>query len=454
MQKRSSSKLSIQKVSGGFFNKRQSFTPFFPASKNHEVGNLPSRCQVQPTIEGVGFALPSNISYDSGGSSTIVADHGIECLDKVVIDQENRPPEVVPCTSLKAPTSESEPEAIHEILMKENVGIVPKIKLGDLEDVPFSLSEGCENSSRIVKIECVDGSDSIKQEYVNVADSCVPSCSPLQVGEVTSEDVELLPGPLSSGVYEESPDETWKEVSEVPSEDLGLLNVNPQDAVGALKQTHDNRVTRMTKLEPDEDLCPNDAIVEGCPSSPCEAIEKMTIEPCDKSKDGALNVPEVSVINENAGMNDGLQDTNLLPHLNNSIEISVDDSFTETAEDPKGLQYDSTEGADLGEGEHEESKERFRERLWCFLFENLNRAIDELYLLCELECDMEQMNEAILVLEEAVSDFKELKCRVEHFENTRRITSQSSKDGGAINVKTDHRRPHALSWEVRVLHSI
>jgi len=63
-----------------------------------------------------------------------------------------------------------------------------------------------------------------------------------------------------------------------------------------------------------------------------------------------------------------------------------------------------------------ESKERFRQRLWCFLFENLNRAIDELYLLCELECDVEQMKEAGVVLEEALSDFKELKSRVEGFD--------------------------------------
>ena len=42
----------------------------------------------------------------------------------------------------------------------------------------------------------------------------------------------------------------------------------------------------------------------------------------------------------------------------------------------------------LGEGDTGESKERFRERLWCYLFENLNRVVDELYLLCELECDV------------------------------------------------------------------
>ncbi|EEF47803.1 uncharacterized protein LOC8284472 [Ricinus communis] len=102
----------------------------------------------------------------------------------------------------------------------------------------------------------------------------------------------------------------------------------------------------------------------------------------------------------------------------------------------------------LEEGDTSESKERFRERLWCFLFENLNRAVDELYLLCELECDVEQMKEAILVLEEAASDFKELTARVQEFENVKRSSSQSI-DGIRVPMKSDHRRPHALSWEVR-----
>lgn len=99
------------------------------------------------------------------------------------------------------------------------------------------------------------------------------------------------------------------------------------------------------------------------------------------------------------------------------------------------------------EGETGESKERFRQRLWCFLFENLNRAVDELYLLCELECDLEQMKEAILVLKEATSDFKDLNARVEEFEEVKRLSSQSV-DGMPITMRSDHCRPHALSWEV------
>ncbi|KAL8143369.1 hypothetical protein V2J09_016401 [Rumex salicifolius] len=99
----------------------------------------------------------------------------------------------------------------------------------------------------------------------------------------------------------------------------------------------------------------------------------------------------------------------------------------------------------LREREEGESRERYRERLWCYLFENLNRVVDELYLLCELECDREQLREAILILEEATSDFRELNTRVEEFDNTKKSASNVS----AITVKADRRRPHALSWEVR-----
>ncbi|KAF6170763.1 hypothetical protein GIB67_015715 [Kingdonia uniflora] len=49
---------------------------------------------------------------------------------------------------------------------------------------------------------------------------------------------------------------------------------------------------------------------------------------------------------------------------------------------------------------------------WCFLFEHLNGAVDELYLLCELECDLDQMKEVVLVLEEARSYFRELRAEL------------------------------------------
>lgn len=63
-----------------------------------------------------------------------------------------------------------------------------------------------------------------------------------------------------------------------------------------------------------------------------------------------------------------------------------------------------------------EGKERFCQCLWCYLFENMNRVIDEFYFLCEFELDVEQIKEVLLVLDEVGFDFKDLKVRVEGFD--------------------------------------
>lgn len=103
-----------------------------------------------------------------------------------------------------------------------------------------------------------------------------------------------------------------------------------------------------------------------------------------------------------------------------------------------------------------EGKERFRQRLWCYLFENLNRSIDELYFLCELESDVEQIKEALLVLDEAGVDFKDLKARVDGFDRVRKAPSlprplSAASSNSSISMKVDpqQRRPHAIAWEVR-----
>jgi hypothetical protein len=131
---------------------------------------------------------------------------------------------------------------------------------------------------------------------------------------------------------------------------------------------------------------------------------------------------------------------------NNDLEAPVTSSSVASQESSSLFHGRTPVSVDFG-AETAESKERFRQRLWCFIFENLNRAIDELYLVCELECDMEQINESILVLEEAISDFQELKSRAEHFDSTKKSASVP-KEGMPMTVKADHRRPHALSWEV------
>ncbi|KAL4184374.1 hypothetical protein AMTRI_Chr10g225330 [Amborella trichopoda] len=200
-----------------------------------------------------------------------------------------------------------------------------------------------------------------------------------------------------------------------------------------------------------------------------EDIAVDVTEKLEVSEDGVVDVKKLETMNP-----ESVSDVFKLTQKDNNCNIREDASMeipdVEVSKDSKQLASDVNEVEDasvcvenqrpkelldtqmmdgLGDGEAGESKERFRQRLWCFLFENLNRAVDELYLLCELECDKEQMAEAILVLEEASSDFRELKSRVEVFESSKKIPSQSSSRGPPANVKADHRRPHALSWEVR-----
>ncbi|XP_006655951.1 uncharacterized protein LOC102704066 [Oryza brachyantha] len=163
----------------------------------------------------------------------------------------------------------------------------------------------------------------------------------------------------------------------------------------------------------------------------------------DKSK--ALDLCEITESPLDVSGSPALADTVSLSCANTDLEVPVTSSSVASTESQTVLHASTS--ADFG-GETSGSKERFRQRLWCFLFENLNRAVDELYLLCELECDMEQINESMLVLEEAISDFQELKSRAEHFDNTKKSTALP-KEGMPMTVKSDHRRPHALSWEVR-----
>ncbi|CAI9266825.1 unnamed protein product [Lactuca saligna] len=134
--------------------------------------------------------------------------------------------------------------------------------------------------------------------------------------------------------------------------------------------------------------------------------------------------------------------TTEIPKDSTPIENSNNKETTSILNDLSEVHIMSAIGP--GEIEAGESKERFCQRLWCFLFENLNRAVDELYLLCELECDKDQMKEAVLVLEEAASDFKDLNSRVQEFEKVKK-----SSDNPPITMKSEQRRPNALSWEVR-----
>ena len=74
-------------------------------------------------------------------------------------------------------------------------------------------------------------------------------------------------------------------------------------------------------------------------------------------------------------------------------------------------------------------------RYWAFLFENLRRAVDDLYRTCESDENIPASKEVILVFENYVRDFKNLAdwLRLKwEYENT-----------------PPFQRPTSLAWEVR-----
>lgn len=340
---------------------------------------------------------------------------------------------------------------------------VPKIKWGDLEDDALMQPRCCDNVGDS-KIKCghiEDGHEVDTGKSGNVVVS-VPQVPPNMQQEknavVIFEDLkQLADRMLSLAVPEESVEENCKVVTEIPSEDLVVpiadeKMMSQNDAVGIFGKTCHECLNRSCSEAGD---VPNSNTLDTVTSlsSTLDIEMKITPQvPFDKSEDGALVISEI-LIRDPVGTGEGLQDPH--PDQESAAEVLI----TAAVEDRK-ISEDSLKDMDLsksqlisalGEDESSESKERFRQRLWCFLFENLNRAVDELYLLCELECDVEQMKEATLVLEEAASDFIELKSRVEGFDHAKRCSSQQSKDGNPLHLKTEHKRAHALSWEVSIL---
>lgn len=445
---RTSSKLANQKALGKSSNIIHSFSPHYQSYTKDEAGNLQNQQSVQPIKVGLDCTADSKSS--SASSPLLEVDQGKECLDKLVGERGSKSPDV------NVANSEGGTKEVEDASMKENMNTVSKIRWGDLEDIASTqdeYSEDSNNSAEDRNGEVVDGG-SLEHGHVVKPDESVlhaSSYTSLLDGKAmsTSEGVKQLPdGMLSPDAHEEPGKNSLKNVNEIPPEDVEVAKAHPDGAFGNLRE-NPNGGAKKTKNEVLIDLGPNNTSIENNLLSPVQGVVRHVLqEPRGKSENRILNSSEISVSNVNMGIIVGL-DSILLPRQNGDDKVSVNVSVTTAMEDQRGLQDGLTDGAELGEGEPGESKERFRQRLWCFLFENLNRAVDELYLLCELECDMEQMNEAILVLEEATSDFRELKSRVEHFENTKRSSPHPSKDGSPMTLKADHRRPHALSWEVR-----
>ncbi|XVF50040.1 hypothetical protein PTKIN_Ptkin04bG0063100 [Pterospermum kingtungense] len=326
-----------------------------------------------------------------------------------------------------------------KVLSKDKPHIVHKIKWGDLED-DVLLAHDENNIGAEIKFGDIED-DNVPGcwKHENTGNSLLgSSCTNLQEKTVAaSMNVENHSSQLSPLTPK---DETVEEACNVVNEISSEVVETQSDSDKIISGDDGYKEINTEHIKPIQDYQVDSSFLS------CQAIGTV-LRP--EVPDVTLEVDrpetsEVPIVDGDSCIEMVSQDVVSLPPENGGPETMTNCVQDGRKPDLSKAQIISA----LGEGDAGESKERFRERLWCFLFENLNRAVDELYLLCELECDLEQMKEAILVLEEAASDFKELITRVEEFENVKKSSSQLV-DGVPVTLKSDHRRPHALSWEVR-----
>lgn len=432
---RSSSKFSIQNWVGG--SSRQQVNGKGGNSNDKHRSHLPRRGKdfVQRGAANHSFSTEENKKDPC-------------CLDKCVVDDGNGH---LNASSLTLTTGSESTSTGNENVTEKKPDMV-RIKWGDLED--DVLASGHGSSAVEIKFgEIGDDDLAMCGKSRNVYD--LGSCNLSQNDPVVDINVE-------EGV--DAACDTCHKSSLSPIE--GSLGDNCKDicevTLNDVKTTTTSKEidTKLTHLH--KDLAENDVEPTNTDSLCAEEVSDDEFQ-CSSIGESAkiveiqapilLDGDDVAL---SAARADDV-DANSVVIAENSELVSSDQSPLEVSGNPNSVDLPNGTSTNnltkaprcaLGEPEEGESRERFRERLWCFLFENLNRAIDELYLLCELECDLEQVKEAILVLQEAESDFRELNIRVQEFEKMKKNSSQSAS-GAAMSTKGDHRRPHALSWEVR-----
>lgn len=408
------------------------------------------RSKSQPPRSGGSSAVHTQSNTDNCITISIGDNGDSYCPDKCMVRQDAEFPK---SSVLHVSDSHGGSRDFEKVSPKNMPGVVQKIKWGDLEEDSLVLN----NSANAVEIkfgniEEVDLGVSGKNEVKHDLASHVSSSLDTQVNKLAA--VSITEEEASHQVLLSTNEDKLCRVSHLDLnrefiEDLKLLS----SSEATVCPVTDDSDCKDIGIETEHNNLVNDLSSNfNFPS-----CEEAGTEPKVQK---AVELPEVENL-EAAGQSDfsssslTVWDAELVLTENSGPKNSGGSS--DLVEDPKIEQGSGTHNVQVvsvpSEGETGESKERFRQRLWCFLFENLNRAVDELYLLCELECDLEQMKEAILVLEEAASDFKELNARVEKFEVVKKLSSQSV-DGMPITMKSDHCRPHALSWEVSLSMSI
>ncbi|XP_047969909.1 uncharacterized protein LOC125213416 [Salvia hispanica] len=361
--------------------------------------------------------------HTSSSNGNVAINH---YLDKRVVSQSN---EDLGSSHLAA---KSNADPSHKVVVSQGSthkdNVLPQIKWGDLDERTlkhYGKASGAEFESVGVK------NSNLVSVKVDDTSECLPCIVPVDPDETKSDRDHCLPEPHSSSLRTVSVEETDKEVNEVSSEDV-KDQITSERIVGQSTSISGSNFEH-EHVKPDNEV-------------PCSSSGENGACRDNKETERAKSA-NVSV----AHLLDSATSSRTIDEAKSEesiLAVPIEESSNKKSEANSDGLLDAQNADAVASVEVGESKERFRERLWCFLFENLNRAVDELYLLCELECDLEQMKEASLVLEEAALDFRELNSRVETFEKSKRSSSHGA-DGSPLVLQSDHRRPHALSWEVR-----
>lgn len=381
------------------------------------------------------------------------------CHDKCVVD-DNGCPKTPPLKIIT--TSSQSPPAANENFSEKKPDLVHRIKWGDLEDDAIALDCGSAAVSEIRFGKIGDEDLAMCGTSRNMCDSS--ACSLSKDNPVVNKGTAEVPDAASemcnsvpSFPIDEPFEENCKEVNEVASTDVGMLSKTSKviystcsglDHMELANENVENlKEESVHACGPSDDVfqClftkePANTVDLSAPilTSNVQDLGSSAEKDHDENSSGMMIAQDIELASSVLSPYKAPENAVAIP-ANSSNGLPKSSSTDNLSNTP----VTST----IREPEEGESKERFRERLWCFLFENLNRAIDELYLLCELESDLGQVKEAILVLQEAESDFRELNIRVEEFETMK--NSCLSASGAVMSIKGDHRRPHALSWEVR-----
>ncbi|TSM52314.1 S phase cyclin A-associated protein in the endoplasmic reticulum [Bagarius yarrelli] len=129
-------------------------------------------------------------------------------------------------------------------------------------------------------------------------------------------------------------------------------------------------------------------------------------------------------------------------HNSNARAQRINSGQHRNKKQPAGLDCKAAAGSTLEKGaEKSPTKARqprkvdLRARYWAFLFDNLRRAVDEIYVTCESDQSVVECKEVLMMLDNYVRDFKALIDWIQLQEKLEKTDAQN--------------RPTSLAWEVR-----